>query len=383
MMAVSLPARDEVASAAGQGKRFGRDAGLGAGPRVGVVAEPRRDGLRTHAARIAALGSPFVARLLEAAWRQLDQAPELALMFDNWPGEFGADAVAFRLASALHALALAGDPPRLAALFASQNGDFEAAVGEALALHQGFVIGWMAHPTQTNEVARSAAFAAALLTLDRQGPLPVELLEVGASAGLNLNLGHYRHILGRTTCGPANSPLSIVPDWRGASPPPAALRIASARGVDLAPIDPREPASATRMQAYVWPDKPDRLARLQAAIAIARRHPPLVDRESAAPWLERRLAAPQAQGTRRVIVHSMVMQYLSAGERGEITATIIRAGAAATPERPLAWIGLEWAADRSAVMLQATHWGAGVRSGGQTQTLARVHPYGEWIEWLA
>jgi hypothetical protein len=137
------------------------------------------------------------------------------------------------------------------------------------------------------------------------------------------------------------------------------------------------------MQAYVWPDKPDRLARLRAALDIARDHPPQVDRASAAPWLEKRLALPQAAGTRRVIVHSMVMQYLSAGERGEITAAIIRAGALARLERPLAWIALEWTADRSAVMLQVTHWdGAGRQATGQTRTLARAHPYGEWIEWL-
>lgn len=342
----------------------------------------RRDALCAHAARIAALGSPFVANLVQAAWRQLDRAPELALMFDNWPGEYGADAVAFRLASALHALALGGEPARLAALFAAGDGDFDAAVAEALALHQGFVLAWMAHPTQTNEVARSAAFAAALLTLDAQAPMPVDLLELGASAGLNLNLGRYRFALGATQCGPAQSPLRLAPEWRGPTPPKGALHIARAQGVDLAPIDPRDPASARRMQAYVWPDRPERLERLKAALAIAKRHPPRVARASAAPWLEQRLSAPQEAGTRRVIVHSMVMQYLSAGERGEITAAIIRAGAAATPERPLAWIALEWTTDRRAVMLQATHWCGRDTCRGQTRVLARCHPYGEWIEWL-
>jgi hypothetical protein len=65
-----------------------------------------------------------------------------------------------------------------------------------------------------------------------------------------------------------------------------------------------------------------------------------VARASAAPWLEQRLSAPQEAGSRRVIVHSMVMQYLSAGERGEITAAIIRAGAAATPSGR--WRGSRW-----------------------------------------
>jgi hypothetical protein len=349
----------------------------------------RRDGLCAQAARIAVLGSPFVSHLVEAAWRALDRAPALALMLDSWPGDFGADAVALRLASALHALALRGTPPRLAALFAAREGDFDSVVGEALAQQEKFIIAWMARPTQTNEVARSAALMAALLTLDAERAMPVDLLELGASAGLNLNVAHYRFILGDTACGPADSPLQLAPDWQGGSPPQGRIAVASARGVDLAPINCCDPAAALRMQAYVWPDKPGRLVHLSAAQQIARVHPPQVDRGNAATWLRQRLALPQARGTRRVIFHSMVMQYLSAGERGAIAQSIIRAGALATPDNPLAWIALEWTPDRRAVMLHATHWGGGMAGQGgtsdgcgSTRALARCDPYGEWLAWL-
>src|SRR5207247_1824664 len=77
--------------------------------------------------------------------------------------------------------------------------------------------------------------------------------------------------------------------------------------------------------SYVWPDEPDRLARLGAALALARREPPAVERGRASAWLRRALAEPRAGLS--VVLQSVVWQYLPERERASVTAAIERAGA--------------------------------------------------------
>jgi len=334
-----------------------------------------------HQARVAeGLGSPFVARVLEAAARQLDLAPRLAARIDGWSGDFAADAVAMRLNAGLHALARRGSPSRLCDLYLRLGGDFDAAIGEAMMGAEEELLEWLQWPTQTNEVARSSAFMAALLVLAARDPRPMELLEIGASAGLNLNLARYRHVLGGFSCGSPHSPLSVMPEWRGPRPPVADVCIARARGVDLRPVDLGDPAARERMMAFVWADQNDRAARLAAALKVAEAYPPHVEHGAAAQWLPSQLREPQQAGVRRVVVHSMVAQYLSPMHWRGVVDSILQAGSRATADCPLAWISLEWTAARREVQLRLVEW-SGNSGEGTTRTLARCHPYGAEIEW--
>lgn len=330
-----------------------------------------------------ALGSAFVGEVLAAAWRQLDRAPRLAALIGAWPGDPAASAMAMRLNAGLHALARRSAVPELTKLYTEHGGDldplrFDAAVGMALAMGEKTVLEWMDHPTQTNEVARSAAFMAALMTLSAEADMPFELLEIGASAGLNLMLHRYAHDLGGVAAGTAESPVRIAPEWRGSLPTPAPVGIAAASGVDLRPLRLDDPFTRERLLSYVWADDPARAERLCHAIALGRASPPHLERDSAAPWLARKLAEPQPAGTCRVVQHSMVLQYLPDRERRAALTAILHAGAQATPARPLAWIGLEWNADRSEVQLRLTRWAGGE---GESRILAVCHAYGSWIDW--
>lgn len=342
-----------------------------------VMPEDRAGELLRQSATMRAIGSPFVAAVLAAADRQLAAAPRTRAMLEDWPGDPATAAVAMRLNAALHALARRNTPPVLGALYRGAHDDVDGAVRAALHAHDAFIARWIEEVPQTNEVGRTAAILAALMEVVGQAPLPVELIELGASAGLNLNLALYRYDLGGAVAGPADSPVRIAPEWRGAPAPDRAVEVAAAEGVDLHPLDPHDPATCERLMAYVFADQPARATRLAAALALARQHPPRIACADAADWLVQRLAMTQRAGRWRVIFHSMMAQYVGSAARMALERSIADAGARADLDRPLARIAFEWNVARTAVELRLTVW----PSGG-TRVLAICHPYGAWIEWF-
>lgn len=344
-----------------------------------MIAPMVRFGELWHQAGVArGLGSSFVGAVLEAGQRQLFRAPRTEALFETWAGDPSDAALAMRFNAALHALARGGSLPQLSALYQRRHDDFDGAIGEALAARDEEIVAWMQDTPQTNEVGRPAAMAAALMVIHGRFGMPVELLEIGSSCGLNLNLAHYGYDLGGERAGVLGSPVQITPIWTGLPPIVRPFSILSARGTDLNPLDAADPATRERLLAYIWADQPQRARRLEQAFALAMRHPPRIDREDAVPWLARRLDAPQDAGTCRLVVHSMVLQYMTAADRERVDATIATAGARATATRPLARIGLEWAPGRAEVQLRLTCW-----PGGHSVLLATCHPYGNWIDWRA
>lgn len=343
--------------------------------------------LAIEADKARSFGKIFVAAVLESVARVLPQAPALAMAMETWPGDLASSGVIFRLNAGLHAMARSGHHPGLAAIYR------EASAGTApeplllditlsLALHDGEaeLLQWMSGPTQTNEVARVAGLAAVLMELDARAPMRTTLLELGSSAGLNLNLEHYDIHMGAQRAGDPSSEVCIAPRWSGHTPPGARTRIATVRGVDLNPLDVREEADSERLHAYIWPGECARSERLRGAIALALFNPPQVDKGRAGEWLSQQLVLPQPQGERRVVFHSMVAQYLPEAERKLIDLMLAQAGREASPSTPLVRVGLEWNADRTAVEITVTQWDGGPASG-RAVVVARCHPYAEWFDW--
>jgi len=322
-------------------------------------------------------GSTFVAAVLEAVDRQLPHGPLSSRIVRSWTGDPAASALALRVNGALHALARRGAPRYLAELYDGEHDDFDGAVAAALSQEDQFIADWIRSPTQTNEVARGAGVMSALMTVASERPMPFELLELGASCGLNLNLARYAYQLGTVAIGDPSSPVRIAPQWRGADPPVAPVSIVAARGVDLNPLSAENPAHRERLLSFTWVDQPERSRRLQAALLTAVVHPPRVEQGDARLWLQDRLAEPHPQGVCRAVVHTMFVQYLDDTARRELADTIAAAGARSTPERPLIEIGLEWTLDRREVQLRLTRW-----PEGETTVLAHCHPYGDWVEWF-
>jgi len=79
--------------------------------------------------------------------------------------------------------------------------------------------------------------------------LPLRLLEIGASAGLNLRWDHF--------------PFLDVP---------VTIRVAERRGCDLNPMDPTLDESRAALLCFVWPDQTERLQLLAELIETVPPH---------------------------------------------------------------------------------------------------------------
>ncbi len=327
-------------------------------------------------------GATVTARIV-AALRDLLERGERGKLLDtvrNWPGAPLADALPLRLAGGIHALRLKGAEPQLELIYSGQTDvDDASIVAAAIRHHEAELLPWLDGPPQTNEAGRSANFIAAMLWLAEQGlPPRFQCLEIGSSAGINLMLARYHYDLAGVQVGPEPGAMRFQPEWQGKAPPDRAIEIASTKGCDVAPVDLTDPAQALRLSAYIWPEHTVRFERMDAAIAEATKRAPDLVRMNAADFVEAELAQPQAAGTTRVLMHSIVWQYVPEDQQARVTAAMEAAGARATRERPLAWISLESNRVLHIHEMTVRYW----PGGGEPTLLARAHPHGANIEWL-
>jgi hypothetical protein len=276
----------------------------------------------------------------------------------------------------LHALVRRGRLPGLARLYppAAPPETEELWAEVATALGRADLDPWLDLPPQTNEVGRSAVLMAGLLVVAARTRLPLALYELGASAGLNLNLDRYAHRLGMTVAGEADSPLMLAPEWEGPSPPAAPVRVVRRRGVDLNPLDVTSDRDRDRLLAYVWPDQTERLRRAERAIELARAAPPPIDRGDAALWVETRLSPEPEPGVARVLFHSVAFQYFPESTRRRIVERVAAVGGTATADAPFAWLRFEF--EGGAHRLTLALW-----PGGAEEILAEATAHASRVRW--
>ncbi len=329
-----------------------------------------------------ASGATVTARIV-AALRDLLERGEPGALLDrirDWPGAPLADALPLRIAGGIHALALKGAQPQLESIYTDQHGiDDASIVAAAIRQHEADLLPWLDGPPQTNEAGRSANFIAAMLWLAEQGlPPRFQCLEIGSSAGINLMLDRYHYVLSGVQIGPEPGAIRFEPEWQGKPPPDHQIAIAGTKGCDVVPVDLTDPAQALRLKAYIWPEHTVRFERMAAAVAEAGKMPPDLVQMNAADFVEAELAKPQNTGTTRVLMHSIVWQYVPEDQQARVTAAMEAAGAQASAERPLAWISLEANRVLHLHELVVRHW----PGGAEPKLLARAHPHGATIDWL-
>ncbi len=339
------------------------------------MTERLREALRFQAEACADLGSPFMQRLCTLLAERLEPGTPLTDRLFGWQGDLGprGDSVPLRLAGALHAVKLQGHAG-LADVYPPQRSDDEAlwiAVSTALVNEAAFIDRWIDSPPQTNEVRRAACLIAVGHLLEARFRLPLSVMELGASAGLNLNWDRFALEIGGRRLGSEDAVLTLCPDWRGAPLRIAHPEVAERAGVDLNPIDALSEMGRLRLLAYLWPDQPERIALTEAAISVVTAPPEKAD---AIEWLARHLG--HKPGLARLVYSTVAWQYFprAAQERGE--RLIREAGAAATPESPLAWFGMETDGASPGAAMTLRLW-----PSGETLALGRIDFHGRWIDW--
>jgi hypothetical protein len=255
------------------------------------------------------------------------------------------------------------------------------AARRAIAGHLDLLADAVRRPVQTNEVGRSAVLYGGLLHVAAQTRLPVRLLEVGASAGLNLLVDRFAFdIADGVVLGDPGSAVRLHRPWQGNLPPydlpPHVLERA---GCDPAPLDPRSEDDRLTLTSYVWADQLERIDRLRGALLLAAEHGITVQRLSASEFLSRELAEPRA-GAATVVWHSVVWQYLSKPERAAVERLLQDAGDAATVAAPLAHLRLEPArvvgTGDFGFSVQLTTW-----PGGEQRLIAEAEGHGPPVVW--
>lgn len=338
--------------------------------------------------RVAGARAPLYARLSAG----VADAPLVAELFARAPAPAR---VPVNLFAAVHDLLLAEPDDPLARFYPNLAGG-RADPGDPVPDFLAFCAGRADRLTtllatrlpQTNEVGRSALLLAGLGQL---GPGPVALLDVGASAGLNLLLDRFAHLDGRGHRLGA-SPVEVECSVRGCRPGargPHGLadhlpEVAGRLGLDLNPVDAADPAAARWLEACVWPDQADRFARLRAALALAAAEPPPILRGDAVADLAAGL--DRLDAGRPVVTTSWVLAYLPAAAQRGFVAELDRIGSS----RDLAWVWAEEPqvvgalpvpedlAGERATVLGVSTWRAGTRTD---RVLARCHPHGYWLHW--
>ena len=293
------------------------------------------------------------------------------------------DAVPLRLAGAIHRVVLQGKDDRLARHYPSVGGkpaeDFTADFIGYMRDHLEDIENGLATQVQTNEVGRSVAHLVLSHWITTLGVEEFNLLEIGASAGLNLNFDRFYGCFGQLRMGDPSSSLRFMGDWFSNAPdvPRIGATAISKRGCDISPIDVTQPGDESRLLSFVWPDQRLRLERLRSAIAIAKTHRPTVDQASADVWIAQQLARTNGHAT--LIFHSIVWQYLGTQTQNKLKQAIYNAGKTATTTHPIVWARMEPAGAVADIQVDV-FYGSGAEP--RHFRLAEIGYHGQNMNWL-
>ncbi len=281
-----------------------------------------------------------------------------------------------RLFAAVHYLALSGAAPDA---LSGRFEDFAAALaghGEELRRRVE------THGVQTNEVQRCTMLLPTFLAAAAETGLPLELIELGPSAGLNLLVDRYRYRYANGSYGPADALLELTTDEQSGGTVPASLLgrelvVHRRRGIDLAPVDATTPDGYLLLRSFVWPGLDERVARLDAAVETLRRMPerPELIQGDYTEVLPRLLAERPADAL-TLVFETFSTVYLPDAAARQLAEALETAGG---DDRPLAWVSVRrWelgAGTDTAFELELRVW------PGASRVVAHVDPHGNTLDW--
>ncbi|MEP6667411.1 MAG: DUF2332 domain-containing protein [Nocardioidaceae bacterium] len=297
------------------------------------------DRMRQHAGKQQHLYGELM-RAMATDWEAGGAVREICRGWEDAPR---GSVVQLRLLAGLFRIVLTDRAPELVPFYPCLGGTRPPhkawpAVRDVLAanveeLHEALLIA-----PQTNEAGRSTALLVGLFeAVRRTGLRRVQLLEPGASAGLNLLVDKFRFVHAGWAFGPASSPLQLANVVVGATTPEP-FEIVQRRGCDLSPVDASTPDGQLRLRSFVWPFQVERHVRLAQALEIAAESPVTVERAAAGEWLEHELAQPLPEDVLTVVWQSITKLYWPAQETARVDDAILQAASS----RPVAHLAMEY-----------------------------------------
>ena len=233
---------------------------------------------------------------------------------------------------------------------------------------------------QTNDPQRSCSLLPALEYIERQvGGRPLALVEIGASAGLNLLWDRYSYDYGdgrrygepSSLVGLSCKLLGPHPPPLPATPPAVAFRI----GIDLNPIDIEDADSILWLRALVSPEQRATAAILGKALSLARQDPPRIVRGDAVEVLTAVLRRVPA-GAILCIFHSFALAQFTEEGRRRLMDEIASWGA----KREVFLVSIEysWEVDRTEIVVTHFNGASSLRA-----VLGYCDSHSTWLKWIA
>jgi hypothetical protein len=235
---------------------------------------------------------------------------------------------------------------------------------------------------QTSVVQRTLGLRIGLSAIAASAPLagPLHVIEVGASAGLNLRFQRYGYRLGGRQYGDPDSPVQLAAEVYGADPLPDLNRmpeIGQVQGVDLNPVDATDPDAREWLEALVWPENHAQRELLGRALAVVAADPPPIQAGDAIDVLPE-LAARLPAGEHRLVFHAATRMHVPRERRPAFDDAIRAAGETG----PLWWIAVE-VGPQPDPRPQPSRMGAALQlrdPAGNSRTVAVVDGHLRWIE---
>jgi hypothetical protein len=335
-------------------------------------------------------GSPLYGRLAAAIGGDEDLK---ALAARARPGQPHANMIL----GAVHFLLLRGAAHPLARFYPSLGGKTEVADEDPFPDFRDFAAAneplladlIESRVTNTNEIGRSAVLHPGFRVVAAEAGTPLNLIEIGPSAGLNMFWDRYgiRYMRdGKIAAEVASaSPVLIQTELQGGHLPPAGPSPSIARciGLELNPNDLSDPDNRDWLRALVWPEHSARLKRLEAAMALALRTPPDIRAGDALVLLLDTIAG-MPQNEPICVFHTIALYQFSREMKAALEDLLTVAGL----RRPVWRLGFEFDPESFAAAggpsraycLTLARYEGGERT---SRLLARAHSHGNWLEWLA
>jgi hypothetical protein len=224
----------------------------------------------------------------------------------------------------------------------------------------------------------------------RAGASGVGLIDVGCSAGLNLNVDRVGITYSNgQSLGDASSPVQMSSSIVGNRlvPTRAMPTVVARIGVDLDPVDVTNADDARWLRACLWPGQPERAAQLEAELALAATAPPLLLQGDAIEMMSAAFARVPADAL-PVVTTTWALSHFSLESRLRFLHRLVEAAAA----RTVTWVSVEGVGVAPAIPTLGDRRASGHsiiglavlnRSALRAEAVGRCWLQGRFLAWLA